>query len=531
MNDESVQSKAENAPQKSSAHRSLAIAQSVIDFLKRNLDSNDPVRRVLVVFVVFLGAAGPMAALYALVQTHLVSLLIGILIVLFMLVVAAFVIELLPNISDARRRRAIRFLVPVVACWILLLPLLREGAFEWLYRETLFRYALLLLWTGEDLDIFVETAVPRRDDLSITEASALRARTVEPDHLLDDWGLERPTEPATEGLALARREPFLRRLVDRDKIVVGGDLDLSAAPGEGFIILAAKRVEIAKDSNLTLGGRSLVLIAHELALGDSVRIRQYRGSADGNGEEGDGVSGLPAGHVSIFLLGKVKPLGDDPVGQITVDVAGEDGRPGRRGTAGRDAPSDAPTPSTKVGVSVTIDTKDEGEKEKLLSRLNQLKDEERQRLFLRLRSDCLKKAGSKTSATQRPLGCSLRVCVEDAGPGTDGKDGNSGGPGEPGGSAGRSGRLFVYSFDSSSAGLEDHFLLGRSTAEPGKGGPGGIGGAPQPGGLGGPSDLAEWCLPGISGRRGQPGPQGEPGESGNAAAGGDRVFRTLSLSQ
>jgi len=525
-----MQSEAENAP-KSSTQSALAIAQRVIDFLKRNLDSNDPVRRVLVLFVVFLGAAVPMAALYALVKTHLISLLIGIVLVLFFLVIAAFVVELFPNISEARRRRAVRFLLPIVACGILLLPLLREGAFEWLYRETLFRYALLLLWTGEDLDIFVDTAVPRRGDLSIIEASALRARTVEPDHLLDDWGLERPTEPATEGLALARREPFLRRLVDRDKIVVGGDLDLSAAPGEGYIILAAKRVEIAKDCNLTLGGRSLVLIAHELALGDSVRIRQYKASANGNGEEGDGRSGMPAGHVSIFLLGKVGSLGDDPVGQITVDVAGEDGRPGRRGTAGPDAPSDAPPPSTGAAASVAIDTTDEAEKVKLLSRLNELKSEERRRLFLRLRSDCLKNAGSKPSATQRPLGCSLRVCVEDAKPGTNGKDGNSGGPGKPGGTAGRSGRLFVYSFDSSSTGLEDHFLLGRSAAEPGKGGPGGIGGAPQPGGLGGPLDLAGWCPSGVSGQRGQPGPEGEPGESGSAAAGGDRVFRTLSLSE
>ena len=321
----------------------------------------------------------------------------------------------------------------------------------------------------------------------------------------------------------------LIRLVGRQATArIPPDLDITKF--QHTAVIAANDLTFDETSSIKIGNSNLVIIAFNLhvinahSLGPKIFAYDVEDvpSNDGLGHGKQGRDGLPAGNLTIVLLGNYF---DD--GNLILDLRGQRGGPGARGLQPPPRP-----PADNLDQSP-------GRPKWSFRNPNPSEIKKYQKEFARLLSDADVPEQTKQELRNNDLkfqrcistgvGCVRPSCDDPDWPQlAKGQDGEPGANGETGGQGGRAGdsgllRVFYRGGDNHLLdALRMHLVWANgspiTTAPPRRersaGGPGGEAGLGGAGGLGRPADPFGACENGKPGKRGASGGAGSPGSQG-----------------
>jgi hypothetical protein len=266
------------------------------------------------------------------------------------------------------------------------------------------------------------------------------------------------------------------------------------------IFLTAKEIYFADNTQIRIGESTLVIAAQKIGFGEHVSIEAFEGRRYSDSEIAAGSNARHGRRAGNLYLISLQPL----LGRPRVDLRGEQGGIGGRGTDGSNGPAIAPQP--KADGQYDLITVVRGEPS--LASASALDPE----ITSKVKASAQRVPACTTGT------CILLTCRTYPGRGDNGNAATSGKPGQPGGTGGDGGMLNLL--ESNVDGIptrEVEFTEGAASGGPGGGG--GLGGRGSQGSSGGKPDKYGICeqgpagSPGADGGPGGPGPQGAYGTS------------------
>jgi hypothetical protein len=287
---------------------------------------------------------------------------------------------------------------------------------------------------------------------------------------------------------------FLHELTRFRTIHVSGVLDADFGP-RATIFLTAKEIYFADNTQIRIGESTLVIAAQKISFGEHASIEAFEGRRYSDSEIAAGSNGRRGRRAGNLYLISLQPL----LGKPRVDLRGEQGGIGGRGTDGSNGPAIAPQP--KAGGRYDLITVVHGEPSLASASA--------------LGPDITAKV--KASAQQVPAcitgTCILLTCRTHPDSGDNGNPATSGKPGQPGGTGGDGGTLNLLETNADGIPVrEGEFTPGAASGGPGGGG--GLGGRGSQGSNGGKPDKYGICEQGPTGSPGADGGPGGPGTQG-----------------